>query len=299
MVKHGTMTRFGTSRRAAALAFAVALALAPAAAHADDLATASGGPFTAIGGPVLAHDAAAAKLPRDAARLVSCKRSLRPDGRAATVLTTMRPVRHATHFAVRIDLYQRPLAGGAWTLRSDVPGLGAWLAPNDPKLGSRPKDVFEYRQSIGRLAYPFAYRFRAAFRWSDDSGAIVRQAQVRTLPCREPDLRPDLRLTDVTILPSGMMPLQGQPTLVRYRVGVTNGGHRSAHGVAVQGDFLTGGVDAPQTRTLALVRPGERFHVSFVAPTCAALDAPPSFTVDPGNTVDEANEANNTLLATC
>jgi len=227
------------------------------------------------------------------ARLVSCHRSPLLAARVAVVGTWMRPVATGRRLAVRLDLWQR-LPGARWTQRGDVPGLGAWISPSDPQLGSRPADVFKYRQSVGRLAVPASYRFRVSFRWSDAAGAVVRQTAVTTAACREPDLRPDLVLGDVQAAPS---PRGG--ALVRYDVTVRNAGRsptpRSVVAATLPGDAT------PNARRRAVPRlqPGDSTVVSFTGPGCAAGAAPASFVVDPANALEEADESNNEVAATC
>lgn len=227
------------------------------------------------------------------ARLISCRRSPVAVARVAVVGTSMRPFGAGRRLAVRIDLWER-VPGARWMQRTDVPGLGTWIAPRDPQLGSQPGDVFKYRQSVGRLAVPAAYRFRVAFRWSDAAGAVVRTAAVVTAPCRQPDLRPDLVLDAVQATPS---PRGGG--LVRYAVTVRNAGRsaapRSAVAATLPGDPAPNARQRPVPRLL----PGETAVVAFTGPGCAAGQSPASFVADPANAIDEANEANNEAAASC
>lgn len=288
------MTRVGLSRRAipiACLALASAGALPAAATSAG-----GGGGFTAIGRTVPVHDEArgTGKPPAAyGAQLVACRRSLRVEGRTAIVGATMRPIAGSTHFAVKIDLYQRPLGTSHWTLRADVPGLGSWTAPSDPEIGNRPSDVFRYRQAVGRLVVPYAYRFKIGFRWLDDSGVVLREATATTRGCRQPDLRPDLTVAGVKARATRT------PGVVRYRVTVRNDGLSAAR--AVVGATLPG--DTPPAQRIAQagrVGPGETADVIIVGPGCVAEDtATAAFSVDPYGLVDEADEADNVLALPC
>ncbi len=230
VVNTDTMTRAGTNRRAIPIAFLAALAAGIPAAAATGAN--GGGGMTATGRTVPvhgdAHGTAGGQPPTYGAQLVACRRSPRVEGRTAIVGATMRPIDGSTRFAVKIDLYQRLIGTSHWTLRDDVPGLGSWTAPSDPAIGSRPGDVFRYRQAVGRLIVPYAYRFKVGFRWLDDAGAILRETTATTRPCREPDLRPDLAIAGVKTRSS-----KGTPGLVRYRVTVRNDGLTAARGVVV------------------------------------------------------------------
>jgi uncharacterized repeat protein (TIGR01451 family) len=275
------MTRSATSPWA--LAAVVAVLGAPALAAQPVGAAVPSAPEAETGTPE----------PPYTARLASCRRSLRPEGRSAALAATMRPVPGATRLAMKIELFERPLAGGPWTLRADVPGLGTWTAPSDPSLGTRPTDVYKYRQAVGRLVVQYAYRFRVGFRWLDEDGAIVREELAQTRACRQFDMRPDLTILRVRFRPS-----QRLPGLVRYVVVVRNDGRTSARGVTVAAT-LPGDVDQRTARAGRLL-PGTLVELAFTGPGCAAEDpVVPSFVVDPANVVDERDETDNLATLAC
>lgn len=222
------------------------------------------------------------------ARLLTCRRSPLTESRTATVGTTMRPIAGGRRLSLRVDLYQRPLSGGRWALRSDVPGLSEWTSPSDATIGSRPSDVYRYRQAVGRLVVPYAYRFRVTFRWADANGRAVSEAVVNTAPCREPDLRPDLTITSAV----ADAPRPGETT-TRYVVTVRNAGRGQASGVQVAATF------SGPTRTVRRLGPAQSAELVFWGPLCGADASAPSFLVDPANLIDEARETNNSLVATC
>ncbi|MDO8213082.1 CARDB domain-containing protein [Conexibacter sp. CPCC 206217] len=229
---------------------------------------------------------ASVKLPFDA-RIATCRKSPRTDLRTAVIAASMRPIDGGTKLSLRADLYQRPLSGGRWALRSDVPGLGVWSSPTDPSIGSNPGDVFKYRYAVGRLVVPFAYRFRVTYRWSDLTGRVVREETVTTLPCKEPDLRPDIVIDDVVVEPAL------DPTQSTYTLFVRNAGRSTAWNVALSSSY------AARVGTIRRIGPLETTELTFVAPLCAEGQPGPTFVADPSNAIDEARETNNTLVATC
>src|SRR6185312_1697877 len=237
--------------------------------------------------------ASAASSAPAGARLLSCRRSPLLAARVAVVGTWMRPLAAGRRLAVRVDLWQH-LPGGRWTQRTDVPGLGTWIAPTDPLLGTRPGDIFKYRQSVGRLAVPAAYRFRVSFRWSDAAGAVVRQTAATTAACREPDVRPDLVLDSVeaTSAPRGN-------GLVRYAVTVRNAGRSPAPRSVVAATLPGDAIPNARHRSVPRLRPAESTVVTFTGPGCAAGAMPASFVVDPANALEEASEVDNEVAATC
>jgi hypothetical protein len=267
---------------------AVAVVVAGSFALAAGASGASQPPSAA---PTAGHRTAHPRPPY-AATLASCRRSPRIAGRVASVSAMMRPIHGGTHLALRISLYQRPLGTGRWTLRSDVPGLGAWTTPSDPTIGSRSADVFKYRQAVARLVVPFAYRFRVEFRWSDGDGKVVRRAATTTATCREPDRRPDLTIDRVDVTPAA------HPDHARYVVWVRNAGRSSARGVQLAASFPSDPT-ADATHPAGRVAPAQSVPVAFVGPACSAPPAPPSFTVDPAGAIEESREDNNALTAVC
>jgi len=225
------------------------------------------------------------------ARLVSCHRSPAIDQRVATVGTWMRPVDGGTRLAVKLDLWERP-AGERWALRSDVPGLGSWVTPSDAGVGSRAGDVFRYRQAVGRLEVPAAYRFHVTFHWLDADGKVVREVTRTTAVCREPDLRPDLVLRSVEARPAG-------GGSVRYAVRVGNEGESAVARAVVAATLPGDAAPGLHTRTVRLLAPGATVVVRFTGPGCAAGEQPASFVADPSNLIEESDEADNGLTAIC
>jgi CARDB len=273
-------SRAGTSTWAiaalmAALTFAAAL-LAPAAPAAP-----------------LVHGASAATAAPAGARLLACRQSPSINQRSAVVGTWMRPLATARRLALRIDLYQRN-PGARWTLRSDVPGLGTWTTPSDALVGTRAGDVFKYRQAVGRLVVPAAYRFHVAFRWLDANDAVVREAARTTAVCRQPDLRPDLVLDSVSATPA---PHGGG--LVRYVLLVGNEGRTAVAHATIAATFPGDTTPGLHLRTLGRLAPGETVPVAFTGPGCASGGQPAAFLADPPNALDEVHEANNALTASC
>jgi hypothetical protein len=225
------------------------------------------------------------------ARLVSCHRSPTIDARTAVVGTWMRPLPAGRSLALKIDLYQRS-PGGRWTLRSDVPGLGTWTVPSDTGVGSRTGDVFKYRQAVGRLVVPAAYRFHVAFRWLDADGAVVREASRTTAVCRQPDQRPDLVLRDVRALPAG----DGS---VRYVVRVGNEGRGAVAQATIAATYPGDATPGLHLRDVRRLLPGGTILVTFTGPGCAAGEQPAAFLADPSNAVEETVETDNALTAVC
>jgi hypothetical protein len=248
----------------------LALAAAPAAAQASDASSA--------GAPA-------------GARLAVCHHSPSIDQRVAVVGTWMRPIAGGRRLAVRVDLWQRA-PGQRWTMRTDVPGLGSWTSPSDAQLGTQAGDVFKYRQAVGRLVVPAAYRFHVTFRWLDVDGRVVREAARTTAACRQPDLRPDLVLLDVRALPA-------DDGSVRYVVRVGNEGKSAVARATVAATFPGDAAPGLHSRVVRSLAAGASAVVRFTGPGCAAGEQPATFLADPSNAIEETVETNNALAAVC
>src|SRR5215213_9295738 len=271
------ISRAGTSTRAVAVTFLATLAatlLSPMAPAAPPVRGAS----AAAGAPA-------------GARLLACHRSPSIDQRTAVVGAWMRPLLAGRRLALRIDLYQRT-PGSHWTQRTDVPGLGMWTTPSDTGVGSRAGDVFKYRQAVGRLVAPAAYRFHVTFHWLDADGAVVREVSRTTAICRQPDLRPDLVLREVRALPAG----DGS---VRYVARVGNEGRSAIAQATIAATFPGDATPGLHLRTVRRLEPGATAVVVFTGPGCAAGEQPAEFLADPSNAIEEADETDNTLTASC
>jgi hypothetical protein len=272
------MTRAATSTRAIVVAILTALIAG----------------LTAGGASATAPTAPTPSAPSAGARLATCSQGPQIDARSAVVSAWMKPLADAEHLTLKLDLYQRQLPAGHWTVRSDVPGLGTWTAPSDALVGTRAGDVFKYRQAVGRLVVGFGYRFRVGFRWLDDAGAVVRESAVTTRTCRQPDLRPDLVPTDVQVKPSPIA-----PGTFLYAVTVTNQGRTTVPRAVLNATYPGETTPGLHRHRVGRLAPGASVAITFTSPGCDAGDVPATFIIDLANAVDEANETNNQLVATC
>jgi hypothetical protein len=224
------------------------------------------------------------------ARILACHVSANADQRSVTVGTWMRPRPDAPNVMVKLELYQRPVQViSRWTRRDDVPGLGVWMLPSDASLSS-PTDLFHYRQSIGRLNVGYSYRFRVSFRWLDESRRLVNSAVLTTGPCRQPDLRPDLVLSDLRVEPA-----PGRVGDFLYTLVVTNQGPSPSPHAILAATFPSG----TGGRTIPKLASGARKAVTFEGPGCTPDGRPAVFTIDVANAIPERDELNNQLAATC
>jgi hypothetical protein len=241
------------------------------------------------------HLAAATSAPARAAGLTgfACDSTLDPTRRTVSVTSVMRPVPGTRTLAVKFSLLER--APGAAELQSvDTGDLGRWLAPADPTLGSRAKDVWKLAKMVSDVDAPATYRFSVAFRWEGTGGRVLAIASRRTPLCRERELRPDVLVRRVIVDPSGHHPRRGGRA--RYVAVIANRGLTASGPFSVV--FTPGTGARALTRTVASLRPGAQVRVSFAGPACQAA-SPPTVAADPAGHVDDYDRSNNMLTVAC
>src|SRR4051812_37462142 len=160
--------------------------------------------------------------------------------------------------------------------RVSADGFGQWItAPASARK-------YLYDKTVQALLVPASYRVAIDFRWR--AGAkTVRSERALSPVCRQPDLRPDLVLRNV------------RPDRDGYVAVVVNRGKQAAGAFDV--DFLRNGTSIGSSR-VAGVAPGQAVNVFLPGPACKAGEALMAV-VDPRSEVDEADEDNDTLQASC
>lgn len=229
--------------------------------------------------------AAAARPPRAQARLSACRTALDAPARYAVFVGTMRSLRAGRdRMQMRFDLYRRP-GGSSSFRRVSSAGLGLWN-PADPSVRR-----FRYVQRVANLSVPATYRAVVSFRWLNASGRVFARTRRVTAACRQPDLRPNLRIGRIVLVR-----VLGAPNLRRYDVTVRNDGGTAARDFEVALTDAGAPVDAGQR--VALLPAGARTVVEFTGPRCVPGD-PLVATADTRGTVGESNETDNSLTMTC
>jgi hypothetical protein len=230
----------------------------------------------AVTAAALGASVAAAQAPPLAARTVACETGPQPADRFA-VFSGSLPRDGAAAMGMRFDLYER-LPGGSFR-RVRLPRWGIW-----ERTARQGVPGFIFTKRVRGLAAPAAFRAVVSFRWYDADGRVVRSARRTTPTCRQPDWRPDLHVLRVVV------PADGSPTSVV----VANRGRGAAAGFGVdvrRADVLRSAVlpglpaggQATVSVPLGRCRPGETVTV----------------TLDPGDRVDEAHEADNVAAVAC
>jgi hypothetical protein len=141
---------------------------------------------------------------------------------------------------------------------------------------------YTYSKTVQQLL-PATYRAVVHFRWRDARGKQIRSERAVSPICRQPDSRPDLVVREVKADPAG------------YVAVVQNRGRQAAGAFDVA--FLREGSPVGTARVVAL-EPGASVNVFLPGPVCARGERLEAI-VDPRSEVDEADEENDALSASC
>ena len=228
--------------------------------------------------------AAPAAVPRSAAKavLAGCERGADELDRAAVFDGQMRTLPGASRMQMRFTLQYRTPDATRWSIVA-APGFGSWV-------GSAPgTSRYVYTKRVENLLAPASYRVLVRFRWLAASGRTIARAKAYSRSCRQPDPRPNLVVSSLTVEPGS------RAGRSRYVAFVRNTGRSAAEAsslrVALEGTALP---PAP----VAALEPGEGVAVTVEGPACAEA-APVDADADAAEVVDERDEADNRFTRLC
>jgi hypothetical protein len=205
------------------------------------------------------------------AGLDACHTGAGPLDRYAIFSAQMGSLPQSTKMQVRFRRVQAPGLGG-W--RSSAPGV----------------DIFRYRKQVANLQAGAVYRALVRFRWLADSGKTLQSSSRKTKSCKQPDVRPDLVVGDITAERAA------QSGRARYTVVVRNTG-RSATPTSFGVSLSVGGAPQP-AQTVQPLDAGDEQTLVFVGPACDAVEAVRAM-VDSDLSIDESSESDNTRTVRC
>ena len=232
----------------------------------------------------------AAQAPRASLRGFVCQHALDPRARAVSITAVMRPLAGTKRMQVRFQLFTR--AKGAASYSAVAGGdLGSWINPTNPKVGQQAKDVWNLEKPIGNLAAPASYRVRVTFRWLGVHGHLLGTAVRDSAVCKQPELRPDLRVTSITVLP-----VTGKPNVNRYVAVIRNTGATASGPFEIL--FTPGGALPVQTASVTGLAAHTQLRKAFLGPVCSNAAAT-TVTADPEDKVDDFDRSNNSMTAVC
>jgi hypothetical protein len=215
-----------------------------------------------------------------------CQRAMDPAGRAVSVTAVMRPIPGTVKMALRFELVSR--AKGSSAVSTVTGGdLNTWKSPTNPTLGRRTGDVWILNKPVANLTGPATYHFRVLFRWTGAHNRVLAITQRDTVPCSQPELRPDLAVQSINFAANPT-----QPSLGTYTATIRNVGATAAGPFAVL--FAPGGT----TRSVNGLAAHSSVRVQFRGPACSPT-VTPAITVDPNQSIDDANRDNNSKSVVC
>jgi CARDB len=227
----------------------------------------------------------------DQLRSFVCQKALDPPARAISVQAVMRSVPGTSKMQMKFEL-MRQIKPHARFLAVRGKGLGTWISPTDPTLGQQAGDVWILNHPVVNLSAPATYKFKVLFKWIGSQGQTI-DADTQTSPsCYQPELRADLLVRSLSVTPITSGASAGQWA---YTAEVANRGLTGAGPIQVQ---FANGNSAPVSATVAWVGAKSSIRQRFVSAPCAA-GSTLTVTVDPNQSIDEYDYANNALTMAC
>ena len=235
--------------------------------------------------------AQSAPPPNDQLRSFVCQTALDPPARALSVQAVMRPLAGTSKMQMKFELMRQPKPHRRFTSVHGR-GLGSWISPANPTLGQRAGDVWILNHPVVDLAAPATYKFRVTFKWFGAHGRTLGTATVPSPACYQPELRADLLVRSLSVhaITSGAPAGQWAYTALIANRGLTGVG-------PVPVEFVEGS-SQPLSATVGWVGSKSSARQRFVAPPCAA-GSMLTVTVDPMQSIDEYDYANNSLRVAC
>jgi hypothetical protein len=205
--------------------------------------------------------------------LLECEKG---DAPAAEFEARMGAVPGATSMQMRFTLQASTRERSSWR-RVSAPGFSTWTT-SDPGTTR-----YVYTRRVEDLVGPAGYRVVVRFRWLDVAGEQVARARRVSRTCRQPDNRPNLTVTGLTVEPTA------DPAVRRYVAFVRNTGRRVADPFELEiGDLSPVIVDP--------LPPGRDRAVELTGPACQGEI---TAVADPDDAIDERSERDNDFTAAC
>jgi CARDB protein len=230
--------------------------------------------------------AAGAAVPKWAAKAVlsDCERGTGEDttGRSAEFEGQMRAVRGAARMQMRFTLQARTPDSARWSAVS-APGFGVWVS------SAAGTSRYVYTKRVEGLLAPAEYRVQLRFRWLSSLGRTLASARRTSRSCRQPDPRPDLVVSSLTVRRAVA------PNRYRYVAFVRNTGRSAAGPSQLRVAF---GATVLPFAPVAALEPGEGIEVAVEGPACAT-EQPVDADADAGEAIDERDEADNRFTRLC
>jgi hypothetical protein len=211
-----------------------------------------------------------------AARIIGC--DVTSASRSATFYARMDTISGASKLQIRFQLLERLGRDDSWT-KLDVPALRQW---HTSQAGVK---RFGWKQTVDALRIGGAYKARVQYRWISATGTVLDTQTRETPVCRGP-------LPNIAV---GGLAVKAGPTSDTsvYRVTIDNTGKTDADQVDVSLSVDKAILD---TLTISHLAVGESRTVSFTGPNCHNAVR---VKADPGNSIGETVEGDNSVLYGC
>jgi hypothetical protein len=221
-----------------------------------------------------------------------CGRALDPPARALSVTAVMRPVAGTQHMQINFVLLEK-VGGGAWSSVAG-PHFGVWISPqNQPTLGQRPGDVWKVPFPVADLAAPASYRLEVSFRWLGQHGVVLAAVTRLTRGCWQPELRADLAVASI-----GIVPRQTPVGTDQFNAVVRNTGATGTGPFDVRLSYTHGQQPVIKDRKVVRLRAFSATSLVFGGLACDP-GSEVTITADPLHVVDVSSRAAASLTVSC
>jgi hypothetical protein len=200
-----------------------------------------------------------------------------PRDRAAEFEARMGQVEDAAKMKMRFTLQARKPGKKAYR-RVAAPGFSGWTTA-DPGTSR-----YVFTRRVEGLLGPARYRAMVRFKWVDARGKTILSARKFSKACRQPDHRPNLKVKAHT-----------RAGKRRYVALIANNGRTATGAFELQVAIAGTPLDPVSVESL---EPHTQRLITVRGPRCVA-GATLTATADPLDLVDERNELDNVLSATC
>jgi hypothetical protein len=235
--------------------------------------------------------ASATPAPRASLSSFLCQTAFDPLSRGIAVTAVMRPVPSTVSMQVKFELLRMRRRGAASkVVKAPKGNLGKWISPANASLGQLPTDVWKPTGEVANLPAPDYYRLRVGFRWLGAGNTKLFQAVRLSAVCYQPELRPDLVVRSIAILP-----VASKPGEDAYDAVIAN------RGATASGPFDVSLTEA-QTVVDTISFPELGSHrargAHLIGPACTTGEVI-TVTADPAHRVDVSTRTQSTRSVVC
>ena len=228
----------------------------------------------------------------DQLRSFVCQKALDPPARAVSVQAVMRPVTGTSKMQMKFELLRSTKSHPRFvSVRGR--GLGSWIVADRPDARAAGRRRVDPHPPGREPRGPGDVQVPGHVPVARVHGQTLGTAMQSSTPCYQPEMRADLLVRSLSVTPITSGASAGQSAYIAV---INNRGLTGAGPVPVA---FADGASAPMSGDDRLGGPKSSARERFVAPACTRRRPTLTVTVDPTQTIDEYDYANNALTMAC